>query len=49
MNYMQRFLAEMLLFRFRLEETRNELQVTKKSASGDLAQTEDELLKLKKE
>lgn len=32
-----------------LEETRNELQVTKKCASGDLAQTEDELLKLKKE
>ncbi|XP_075250974.1 mitochondria-eating protein-like isoform X2 [Convolutriloba macropyga] len=30
-----------------LEETRNELQLTKKSASGDLALTEDELLKLR--
>merc|ERR1712076_41034 len=30
-----------------LEETRNELTLTKKSASGDLAMTEEELLKLR--
>jgi hypothetical protein len=32
-----------------LEETRNELQVTKKSASGDLAQTEEELSRLRRD